>query len=48
MITHANIGVAMGNAMDDVKQAADFITKHVDENGVSYALDKLNILPFDY
>ncbi|HIV61437.1 MAG TPA: Cof-type HAD-IIB family hydrolase [Candidatus Butyricicoccus avistercoris] len=48
MISHANIGVAMGNAMEDVKQAADFVTKHVDENGVSYALDKLGILPFNY
>lgn len=48
MISHANIGVAMGNAMDNVKQAADFITKHVDEDGVAYALDKLGILPFNY
>ena len=34
-------GVAMGNATDDVKASADYVTKHVEENGVAYALQRL-------
>lgn len=48
MIEHAHIGVAMDNAMEHVKDSADFVTKHVDDNGIAYALDKLGILPFNY
>lgn len=48
MISYARIGVAMGNAMENVKKSADFITKNVDDDGIAYALDKLGILPFNY
>lgn len=48
MIKHAHIGIAMDNAMEHVKDSADFITKHVDDDGIAYALDKLGILKFDY
>lgn len=34
----AGIGVAMGNAADDVKAAADYVTTHVDDNGIANAL----------
>ena len=32
-------GVAMGNASEECKKVAKFVTKSVDENGVIYALD---------
>lgn len=41
MITAAGTGVAMGNAPESVKAAADFVSKTCDENGVAYAIDKL-------
>jgi hydroxymethylpyrimidine pyrophosphatase-like HAD family hydrolase len=34
----AGIGVAMCNAADDVKAAADYVTTHVDDNGIANAL----------
>ena len=36
MIEVAGLGVAMGNAPNEVKQAADWITRSNNENGVSY------------
>lgn len=41
MIRYAGMGVAMANAQDPVKEAADFITKSCDEDGVAYAIEKL-------
>lgn len=41
MICAAQIGVAMGNATEDVKEAADYITRTNEENGVAYALEEL-------
>ena len=38
MLKHVGIGVAMGNAEDEVKQAADYVTDSVDENGIEKAL----------
>lgn len=38
MIRTARIGVAMGNAVEALKTAADYITTGVDENGVRNAL----------
>lgn len=40
MIEYAGLGVAMGNAIDDVKNIAQFITKDCDENGIAYVIDK--------
>lgn len=37
----AGIGVAMGNANENVKAVADWVTKTADEAGVAYALDQL-------
>ncbi|MBC6906769.1 HAD-IIB family hydrolase [Saccharophagus sp. K07] len=37
----AGVGVAMGNAPDDVKAAARFVTKTAEEDGVAYALARL-------
>jgi Cof subfamily protein (haloacid dehalogenase superfamily) len=38
MIRTAGIGVAMGNAIDDLKKEADFVTTSVDEDGILNAL----------
>ncbi|MDE5977667.1 MAG: Cof-type HAD-IIB family hydrolase [Turicibacter sp.] len=43
MLQLADIGVAMGNASDEVKAHADFITKRIDENGIYYACEKLGL-----
>ncbi len=40
MIEWAGLGVAMGNAREEVKQAADYITFSNDEEGVAEALHK--------
>lgn len=43
MIQAAGIGIAMGNAMPEVKKAADYVAKHIDDGGladaIAYALD---------
>ena len=35
MITYAGLGVAMGNAIDSLKEKADYITESNDKNGVA-------------
>ena len=40
MIKAAGIGVAMANACDEIKAAADFITLTNDEDGVAYGIKK--------
>ena len=40
MLRHVAIGVAMGNATDEVKAHADHVTTHVDEDGLANAIDK--------
>lgn len=44
MIKAAGLGVAMENGEDCVKEAADFITKTNDEEGVAYAIEKFCLL----
>ena len=44
MIRTAGIGVAMGNALDSLKQEADYITTSVDDNGIRHALQHFNII----
>lgn len=38
MVVHAGIGVAMGNASDDLKRVADWIAPSVDEDGLSIGI----------
>ena len=38
IIKQAGIGVAMGNASDEVKAVADYVTTSVDDDGVLNAL----------
>lgn len=40
LVENAGFGVAMGNAIEHVKESADFITKTNDENGVAHAIHK--------
>lgn len=44
MLQHAHIGVAMGNAVDSVRAAADYITDDVDHDGIWNALVHYGIL----
>ncbi len=40
MIQHAGIGVAMGNAPDDVKQHANYVAPTIGEDGVADAIER--------
>lgn len=44
MIKFANIGVAMGNSSDDVKNAADLVTTNIDDDGIYNAFVKLGLI----
>ena len=44
MLMAAGIGVAMGNATEEVKSAADFVTTSVDEDGIRHALHHYGII----
>lgn len=44
MLKYAGIGVAMGNAGDAVKAAADYVTDSVDENGIENALKHFGLV----
>ncbi|MFD1629998.1 Cof-type HAD-IIB family hydrolase [Pseudopedobacter beijingensis] len=44
MLKHAGLSVAMGNAGDDVKSAADYVTDSVDDNGIFNALKHFNVI----
>lgn len=44
MLRHAGIGVAMGNARDEVKAAADYVTSSVDEEGIPNALRHFEVI----
>lgn len=41
MLQYAGLGIAMGNANQDVKKAADIVTASVDEDGIAIIVDKL-------
>lgn len=40
MIKYAGLGVAMGNAFDDIKRAADYVTLTNEEDGVAHVINK--------
>jgi Cof subfamily protein (haloacid dehalogenase superfamily) len=44
MLRHAGIGIAMGNAKDDVKASADYVTASVDEDGIYKALKHFGVI----
>lgn len=39
MIQKAGYGIAMGNAMDEVKQVSDYVTTDINKGGLSHAID---------
>lgn len=43
MIQYAGLGVAMGNAVDEVKAAADIITDTNDQDGVAKVVEEYMI-----
>lgn len=44
IIRKAGVGIAMGNAGDNVKAAADYITTSVDDDGIRNALRHYRII----
>ena len=44
MLETVKYGIAMGNANDELKSIADFVTLDVDNDGIFYALKKYNLL----
>ena len=44
MLKHAAVGVAMGNAKDDVKAAANYVTDTVDNDGIKKALEHFKLI----
>lgn len=44
IIRKAGIGVAMGNAGDNVKAIADYVTTHIDDDGVTNALRHFGVI----
>lgn len=44
MIQYAGIGIAMGNASHEVKEVANYVTDTVDQNGLTKAFKRLNLI----
>ena len=44
MILQAGIGIAMGNAIDDLKRQADYVTTTVDDDGILNALRHFGVV----
>ena len=44
MMAYAHVGVAMGNAIEDIKKQADYVTTGIDEDGIEHALQELGLL----
>ena len=44
MLKHAAIGIAMGNASDEVKKIADYVTGSADEEGIVQALKYFKVI----
>ncbi len=40
MITHAGLGVAMGNAIPEIKEVADYVTLTNEEDGVAHVIEQ--------
>jgi len=47
MIQFAGMGVAMENAAEEIKNAADFVTRSNNDDGIVYALEKFILRPQD-
>ena len=43
LIQLADIGVAMGNGVEALKEVADFVTKNIEDDGIYYACEQLGL-----
>ena len=48
MLQFAGLGVAMGNADEEVKQVARYVTRSNAEDGVAFVLEELVLRPSDH
>ena len=48
MILQAGIGIAMGNAIDALKEQADYVTTSVDDDGILHALRRFSVSVRNY
>ncbi|WP_040982385.1 Cof-type HAD-IIB family hydrolase [Oceanobacillus jeddahense] len=44
LLKFVGTGVAMGNSVESAKQASDFVTRDVADNGIAYGLKKLGLI----
>ena len=44
MMEYAGISVAMGNARYEVRELADMVTEHIDEDGILKAFERLSLI----
>lgn len=44
MLKHVGIGIAMGNAVQEAKKIADYVTDEIDQDGIYKALKKLDLV----
>lgn len=44
MLSYVGMGVAMGNAHEETKTAANLVTKHVNEGGIAFGLQQIGLL----
>ena len=44
MIQNAGYGIAMGNACNALKEVADYVTTHIDDNGIYNAVKELDLI----
>ncbi|MDY3920204.1 MAG: Cof-type HAD-IIB family hydrolase [Candidatus Limivivens sp.] len=44
MVKEAGLGIAMGNSVPALKEAADFVTRRIDEDGVVYGLQYAGLI----
>ena len=44
LVRDAGVGVAMGNACEELKAVADYVTASVDDDGVELALKEFGLI----
>ena len=45
MILYAGLGVAIGNALDEIKDVSDYISPDNDHEGVAHVIEKIHARP---
>lgn len=44
MLETAGLGIAMGNAVDEAKAVADYVTARIEDDGIQKALKKFKLI----